>query len=288
MTSGSIDHVTDTAFFVAQYRADESARADALFNDPLAGRLSGSRGKAIAEAKVSREVTAWLISVRTVVIDGFIRDAIANGVDTVLNLGAGLDARPYRLDLPEDLAWIEADFPDMIAYKESILENETPRCRLERFSVDLSNDFERQSFLRSIGARSKKLLVLTEGVTPYLTNDQVAALASDLRSLSLPTLWIVDYMSKDAQEYRRRSGAEEQMRNAPFLFKPGNWFHFFEEHGWRVKSIKYLPIEGYRMGRRFPVPRRARSWRSLFRMLFYRSARERFIKSLGFAVLEPI
>lgn len=287
MTSGSIDHVTDTAFFVAQYRADESARADALFHDPLAGRLSGERGRAIAEAKISREVTAWLISVRTVVIDDFIRVAIADGVDTVLNLGAGLDTRPYRLDLDPDITWIEADFPDMIAHKASLLEDESPRCKLERYSVDLSNDAERVSLINEVGARARKLLVLTEGVTPYLTNDQVAALARNLRSVSVPTLWIVDYMSRDAQEYRRRSGAEEQMRKAPFLFKPGNWFEFFEKLGWRVKSIKYLPIEGYRMGRRFPVPQRAKSWRALFRMLFHRNARQRFIRSMGFALLEP-
>jgi methyltransferase (TIGR00027 family) len=286
MTAGSVDHVTDTAFFVAQYRADESARADALFHDALAARLAGPRGKTIAEARIAREVTAWLVSVRTVIIDDFIRDALANGVDTVLNLGAGLDARPYRLDVPPHVRWIEADFPEMISYKESVLRDETPRCSLERFAVDLSKGAERRSLLRDVESRSEKLLVLTEGVIPYLSNEQAAELSKDLRALTVPMSWIADYVSKDAQNYRRRSGAEEQMRNAPFLFKPGNWFEFFGALGFRVSTIKYLPIEGRRMGRPFPVPRRARSWRTFYRILFRRAIRRRFAVSMGYAVLE--
>jgi len=39
--SGSIEHVTDTAFWIASLRALESERPDALFRDPLAGLLAG-------------------------------------------------------------------------------------------------------------------------------------------------------------------------------------------------------------------------------------------------------
>jgi len=289
MAAGSIDNVMDTAFFVAQYRADESARPDALFHDRLAAKLSGERGKAIGNAKINRQITAWIVAIRTVIIDDFIRAAIAEGVDTVLNLGAGLDARPYRLDLPNEFTWIEADFPDMIAYKQNLLGDEMPRCRLERASVDLENDSTRRAFLAEVGARSKRLLVLTEGVTPYLTNEQVGALSKELREIGA-ALWIVDYISEQAQEYRRRSGVDAQMRNAPFRFKPGDWFKFFALHGWRVRSIKYLPIEGRKLGRRFPVPSGRRSIQALVRMVILRmsrNARMTFAQSIGFAMLEP-
>ncbi len=49
MTDTPIAHVTDTAFWVATYRANESARPDALFRDPLAGKLADARGRAIAD-----------------------------------------------------------------------------------------------------------------------------------------------------------------------------------------------------------------------------------------------
>jgi O-methyltransferase involved in polyketide biosynthesis len=37
----------------------------------------------------------------------------------VLNLAAGLDTRPYRLNLPSDFAWVEADLPQLLKEKQS-------------------------------------------------------------------------------------------------------------------------------------------------------------------------
>ena len=39
-------------------------------------------------------VGAWSVVIRTVIIDDYIRQAIAAGVDTILNLSAGLDTGP--------------------------------------------------------------------------------------------------------------------------------------------------------------------------------------------------
>jgi hypothetical protein len=46
-TAHFITHVSDTARWTALHRATESARADALFSDPLAERLAGEHGRAI-------------------------------------------------------------------------------------------------------------------------------------------------------------------------------------------------------------------------------------------------
>ena len=44
-----VKHVSETAFLVAAYRALESKRPDARFNDPLAERLAGPEGAALVE-----------------------------------------------------------------------------------------------------------------------------------------------------------------------------------------------------------------------------------------------
>lgn len=95
-----INDVSDTAFWIANYRATESERPDALFRDPLARRLAGERGRAIAADMPAARITEWSVVMRTVIIDSFIMSAIAEGVTTIVNLGAGLDTRPYRLELP--------------------------------------------------------------------------------------------------------------------------------------------------------------------------------------------
>jgi len=87
----------------------------------------------VEDLKASRgasSITAWAIAIRTRIVDDYIRLALTQGVDAVLNLGAGLDTRPYRMDLPESLLWIEADYPSVIEFKEKPLLNEKARCRL--------------------------------------------------------------------------------------------------------------------------------------------------------------
>src|SRR5204862_188320 len=82
-----------------------------LFRDPYARKLAGERGERIVASMRRGRAWAWPMIVRTAVLDELILRAIErDGVDTVLNLAAGLDTRPYRLPLPPALRWIEADF----------------------------------------------------------------------------------------------------------------------------------------------------------------------------------
>ena len=145
MSDSPIAHVADTAFWVASYRAAESARPDALFRDPLAARLAAARGRDMADRIDGSRQVEWVVVMRTCIIDDFIREAIAAGCDTVLNLGAGLDTRPYRLELPPTLRWIEVDFAPTIDFKNAELRDEKPRCRLERRAVDLGDPTARSS-----------------------------------------------------------------------------------------------------------------------------------------------
>jgi methyltransferase (TIGR00027 family) len=135
----TIGHVSDTALCVAVYRAEESERPDALFRDPLARRLAGERGFRIARRMSREHYIRWALSVRTVVVDRMIAELLADGVDTIVNLGAGLDTRPYRLELPHSLKWFEIDFPHMIQYKNQQLADHKRRCQLTRIAADLTD-----------------------------------------------------------------------------------------------------------------------------------------------------
>lgn len=253
MPDSAIHDVSDTAYWIAHHRAVESARPDALFRDPLAARLAGERGENIAAAMPVARMIGWSVAIRTSIVDDYIRSAVARGVDTVVNLGAGLDTRPYRMGLPATLDWVEADYPRIIEYKERALTGERPSCRLERVKIDLADRPKRQTFLAALDARSKRLLVLTEGVVPYLPEEDVGALADDLGTLDHLSGWIVEYFSADADKFRRRSGMTKAMQNAPFLFTPDDPFAFFKAHRWNVGEIRYLTEEGDRLNRPMPV-----------------------------------
>ena len=262
-----IEHVSDTAFWVARHRANESARPDALFQDPLAARLAGEHGEKLARSMPNAEMTGWAVVMRTVIIDELIAGAIAQGVDTVVNLGAGLDTRPYRMTLPASLHWIEVDHPHLIDFKEAQLADEAPRCRLERVRLDLSDLPARRALFARIQAEASQVLVLTEGVVPYLAEAEVAALADDLRALDRFRFWVTDYFSAQVLAYRRRSGVQAHMAQAPFRFEPADWLGFFAERSWKLLALRDFHAEGTARGRPIPLPRRIRVLLALTRWL---------------------
>lgn len=137
--------------------------------------------------------------------------SIAQGTDVVLNLGAGLDTRPYRLPLPEKLIWIEADAPKLIADKKTVLSGESPRCRLEHVGLDLSEVDARRSLLLSISQRAQRVLVLTEGVIGYLSNSSVAGLANELCQELHEVSWIVALLDQ-TNEPTTKAQASTQRR----------------------------------------------------------------------------
>lgn len=257
MTHDSPIHdVSDTAFWVAYYRAKETERADAIFKDPFAKSLVGNRGREIAEAmpEIGR-YTEWSVVSRTVIIDRFIPDAVRNGVDAVINLGTGLDARPYRMNLPESLVWVEADYPGIIRHKNGLLAHERPRCRLSRHEVDLAVATERKRFLSSAAPEAKKVLILTEGVIPYLTPEQVSELAADLKSQPRFAYWITEYFNRRVYGVLKKSVRTKAMKNAPFQFYPDDWFGFFKATGWIEEETRYTGEVAVEFNRKPPMPR---------------------------------
>jgi methyltransferase (TIGR00027 family) len=283
-TGGKIHDVSDTAIWVAYYRVQETERPDAIFRDPLAKKLVGDRGKQIAArfGPMGR-YTAWTIVSRTVIIDDYIRGAVAAGVDAVVNLGAGLDTRPYRMELPASLQWVEADFPHMVEYKDRMLATDVPRCRLQRVGVDLSNAEARRRFLAEVVPDAKKVLVLTEGVIPYLTEAQVADLAADLRAQPRVALWIGEYFSPAVYGYLRAAARSRAMANAPFQFFPPDWLGFFAQHGWVKKEIRYGSQIAMRFRRMPPMP-----WWGRIMMRFASAERMARMRTMsGYLLMEP-
>jgi methyltransferase (TIGR00027 family) len=247
----TLRNVSDTALWVAQYRVMESARPDAIFRDPLAKKLVGERGEAIVrEMKVGD--FAWPMIVRTAVMDEIILRSIAQeGVDRVLNLAAGLDARPYRLPLPKSLRWIDADLPDMIAFKEERLAGERPVCALERVAADLTDERARRSLFARAADGASAVLVVTEGLLGYLAPEQVAALAEDLHREPSMRQWLIDIASPRLKKMLdRRVGKHVGAANAPFRFAPAEGTRFFEAHGWREREFRSTFEEGLRLDRK--------------------------------------
>lgn len=174
-TNSSVRNISDTARWVAYFRARETERPDAVFRDPFAKRLAGERGFQIANTLAQGNKHEWAWVARTYLFDQFLLREIQAGAELVVNLAAGLDARPYRMELPATLQWVEVDFPEIVSYKEEILGSEKPKCSLERVSLDLSDVAGRRAFFAEMNGRAKNIVVMSEGLLIYFTAEDVAS-----------------------------------------------------------------------------------------------------------------
>jgi methyltransferase (TIGR00027 family) len=283
----TINDVTDTAIWVAAYRAEENERKNALFRDPYAKFLIGENGDRLARRTQGSRYTSWSVIIRTCIIDEFILSLIKNeGIELVLNLGAGLDTRPYRLSLPSELEWIEVDFQKIIDQKNEQLKSFSPACKLERIALDLSVEKDRNILFQNVSIRSKKVLVITEGVIPYLSNIDAQALASDLFLQENFLFWITEYYSPEILKFLRTPKRLKQMENAPFLFYPEDWFGFFKKLGWDQFETKYFGVESEKLGRMPPVPGWSKESDQVNNKKDMREVQQNVKRYLGYSILK--
>jgi methyltransferase (TIGR00027 family) len=188
----------------------------------------------MAEALRSQDRNEWAWVIRTFLFDRFIAERVAGGADMVVNLAAGLDARPYRMALPSSLLWVEVDLPEILREKQLVLASERPSCALERVALDLSDGSGRRELFRRLGARAESAVIVTEGLLIYLSESGVASLAEDLAAQRTFRHWILDIASPALlRMISRQVGPALERARAPLRFAPNTGPNFFAPHGWR-------------------------------------------------------
>lgn len=248
----SIRHISDTARWAAVYRARESERPDALFRDPFARRMAGKRGEEIAASLPFHEKNSWSWVTRTWLFDEFIKTKLGEGADAVVNLAAGLDARPYRMALPARLKWFEVDLPEILDYKEEILGAEKPVCTLERIRMDLADVSARRALFERIGSVASKVLVLSEGLIIYLTTEEAGALAEDLARPRSFQSWATDLASPGLLRMMQKQTHKQFAEGVtPLKFAPEDGPQFFTRHGWRPAEARSM-LKSARKLKRLP------------------------------------
>ena len=249
-SSGEITHVSDTALMVAACRALETECADGFVHDPFAARLAGERGRAILEAQPRALMLRFGIGVRSRFVDELLLEALASGgISTVVSIGCGLDTRPWRLELPPELRWIEVDFADMLDYKDSLMAAETPRCRRERLTADVNDTAQRQAIYAAVGAAPA--LMITEGLLMYLPGATVEALAAETWRESGISQWISDVTTSafataigmDTNQSVRQVQAEDFLHGEQIL-------ETVQRHGWATAARRsYITDTAFAMER---------------------------------------
>jgi methyltransferase (TIGR00027 family) len=188
-----------TAVGVAYLRALETKRPDRLFSDPLAGEFVKASGWTPPDgtethlADTSDEVRSFWGTiaqsaiVRTRFLDDFVIDACAADVRQFVILGAGLDARAFRLNWPPGIRLFELDVDEVMRFKERVITSVGATPHVQRIVVlsDLRGDW--LSDLTGAGFdASTPTAWIAEGLLIYLTEGENEALLATISGASVP------------------------------------------------------------------------------------------------------
>ena len=184
----SLDGVGHTGLTVAAVRAQETARPDRLFADPLAAAFAAAGGLAPGAGPGGRRGAAlrvWVVA-RTVFLDGLLAEAGQQGCRQVVLLGAGFDARAFRLPWPPGTRCFEVDTPDVLGPKDQVIaaERAVPGCERLVVPCDLRDDWP--AALRATGLDpARPTAWIAEGLLVYLPPADVDRLLDTITGLSV-------------------------------------------------------------------------------------------------------
>ncbi|MFK3647439.1 class I SAM-dependent methyltransferase [Lysobacter enzymogenes] len=110
------------------------------------------------------------LALRSLAIDKWTRAALQSRQDTlVLHLACGLDSRVYRVDPALDVDWLDIDFPEVIRLRRELLPQ-----RLGKYRTLAANVME-PDWIGKLD-RDRPVLVIAEGLFPYLDQERVREL----------------------------------------------------------------------------------------------------------------
>ena len=135
------------------------------------------------------------LALRTAAIDDAVVEAVTGGVDQLVLLGAGLDARAYRLHALRDVTVYEVDHPATQPYKRARVQGLQPTAREVRFvTVDFECDALDERLAEAGHDASRPTVFVWEGVTMYLPGSATrASLRAMLARSSAGSQLVVTY-----------------------------------------------------------------------------------------------
>ena len=116
----------------------------------------------------------YYLVARTIYYDGLFLDAISDKVQHIINVGCGSDTRSYRFEhvlKQNGVKVLECDQPEAIADKQRIAKRRGTFDHVAYMPIDL-NDDAWPDFEHWLNENNRaKILVLMEGVSPYVNSD---------------------------------------------------------------------------------------------------------------------
>ncbi|WP_441247886.1 class I SAM-dependent methyltransferase [Kitasatospora sp. McL0602] len=224
-------HLPATAYLTALARAEAGPALD----DPYARRFA-ERCPDSVRGITHHTAGPSVVVARTLLLDRLLTELLHEGsAEVCVNLGAGFDSRPYRLDWPTGCRAVEVDTAPVLDVKDALLPvGDAP---VERLRCDVT-DLATLTALLTPRTAGRRVTVLAEGLLTYLPPRQLQALARTLAPLGSSVSWLCDVVSVDSARLltatARAAGAPLELHGLADLTP-------LEAAGWRCERLELLP-----------------------------------------------
>jgi methyltransferase (TIGR00027 family) len=244
-----------TATMVAAQRA--LSTDEKLIDDPYAAplvravgidvyvRLVNGQIPAGGESEFDPQRMARGMACRTRFYDRFFLDAAQSGINQVVILASGLDARAYRLPWPAGTVVYEVDMPEVIEFKTSTLSDlgAEPTAERRTVAIDLRDDWA--AALQAAGFDPKAPAAWSaEGLLVYLPDEAQDALFDNITALSAPDSRLAFEFVPDTAVFADERWRAHHDRMSELGFEID--FNDLVYHGHRSHILDHLTRRGWK------------------------------------------
>ncbi|MBL7062480.1 MAG: class I SAM-dependent methyltransferase [Dehalococcoidia bacterium] len=112
---------------------------------------------------------------RTRYIDDVLNNAIKEGFGTVVNLGAGMDTRAFRIPGIENIQYFELDFPEVLKVRSSNVDKNIGKLppNVSFVPIDFNSQDLGEELKKAGYDLSSKTFFIWEGVTQYISKEAI-------------------------------------------------------------------------------------------------------------------
>jgi O-methyltransferase involved in polyketide biosynthesis len=179
----------ETLLFTLYARALETQRSNPILRDEKALAIQKRLDYDFSKLDGAWKTLAGTV-VRTLEIDRFVEEFIAQHPNSVvINLASGLCTRYFRVNSTQ-LHWYEVDFPEVIELRRRFLSE----SEHYRFVSSSAIEFEWMNQIqRNV---DRPILIIMEGLTMYLTEEENRTLIKQIQCCFAPVEMIFDVHSR--------------------------------------------------------------------------------------------
>ncbi|MHA3676582.1 class I SAM-dependent methyltransferase [Faecalibacterium sp. PGM34] len=157
--------------FIPLFGKSQVSKKDIILSDPTAEKIWKADSFPI-HGKSKSKWLAYNMAMRARVFDDWTEAMLRVNKDAlVLHIGCGLDSRCLRVKEPY-LNWIDADFPEVLSLRKKYYE---VNDAYHMMAIDASKTEQIEKF-----PDNETAIVVLEGISMYLTNEQVSRLFQTL------------------------------------------------------------------------------------------------------------